>query len=168
MKTYVKISILLVAVALIMLAFYAVQRVSAPESTIIAHERNAFYMARDRDRMEKDPSYAAEISERLQFLDLRTAAAYVAENEPDAAIAIVQKLITVETARAKSGMDGHSRNYANELRFYEILNDAYELKKDEEGAQKAREAYEALLLKAEEARKRKSREEGKQVGSPRD
>jgi hypothetical protein len=51
------------------------------------------------------------------------------------------------------------------MRFYETLKSAYELKKDEAGVKKAMEAYDALLLKAAEARTRESREEGKHVGS---
>ncbi len=168
MKTYVRITILSVLVVLIMLAVYTMRRVSAPESAIIAHERNAIYMARDKDRMEKDPTYAIEMRERLQFLDLRTAVAHIAENNPDAAIAVLQQLIAEEEAQVKSGIGGRSRSYVNEMRFYETLKDAYELKKDEAGAKKAMEAYEVLLLKAAEARKRESQEEGKLVGSPRD
>jgi hypothetical protein len=106
--------------------------------------------------------------ERLQLLDLRTAAAHIAENNPDEAIAIIQKLIAEEEAHAKGSIGGRSRTYVNEVRFYEMLMDAYELKKDEAGAQKAKEAHDALLLKAEEARKQESQEEGKLVGSPRD
>lgn len=165
MKTYVKITILFVVVALIMFAVYAMRRVSAPESAIIAHERETLYMARDKNRMEKDPTYAVEMRDRLQFLDLRIAAANIAEKNPDAAIAAMQKLIAGEEAHATSGADRHSRSYVNEMRFYETLKNAYELKKDEAGAKKATEAYDALLLKAAEARKRESREEGKHVGS---
>jgi hypothetical protein len=168
MKTYVKITILFVVVAVIMFAVYAMRRVSAPESAIIAHERDAIYAARDKNRMEKDSTYAVEMRDRLQFLDLRTAVAYIAENDPDAAIAVIQKLIAEEEAQAKSGVDRRSRSYVNEMRFYETLENAYELKKDEAGAKKAMEAYDALLQKAAEARKRESTEEGKQVGSARD
>jgi hypothetical protein len=155
MKTYVRITILSVLLVLTMLAVYMMRRVSAPESAIIAHERDAIYAARDKNRMEKDPTYAIEMRERLQFLDLRTAAAHIAENNPDEAIAIIQKLIAEEEAHAKVSIGGRSRTYVNEVRFYEMLMDAYELKKDEAGAQKAKEAHDALLLKA------KRRESGK-------
>jgi hypothetical protein len=165
MKPYVKITILFVVVALIMFAFYAMQRVSAPESAIIAHERDAIYAARDKNRMEKDETYAVEMRDRLQFLDLRIAAAYIAENNPDAAIALIQKLIADEEARAKKDIAPRSRSYVSESHFYEILKNAYELKKDEAGVKKATEAYDMLLLKAAEARKRESAEEGKHVGS---
>ena len=168
MKTYVKIAILSVVVVLIMLAVYTMRRVSAPESAIIAHERDAIYAARDKNRLEKDETYAVEMRDRLQFLDLRTAVAYIAENNPDAAIAVIQKLIAEEEAQAKSGVARRSRSYVNEMRFYETLENAYELKKDEAGARKAMEAYDALLQKAAEARKRESREEGKHVGSATD
>jgi hypothetical protein len=165
MKTYVKITILFVVVALILFAVYAMRRVSAPESAIIAHERESHYMARDKSRMEKDPTYAVEMRDRLQFLDLRTAAAHIAENNPDAAIAVIQRLIAEEEARSAGGVARRSLSYVNEMRYYETLKSAYELKKDEAGVKKATEAHDALLLKAAEARKRESREEGKQVGS---
>ena len=165
MKTYVKITILFVVVAVILFAVYAMRRVSAPESAIIAQERDAIYAARDKNRMEKDETYAIEMRDRLQFLDLRTAAAYIAENNPDAAIAVVQKLIAEEEARAKNDVARRSRSYVNEMRFYETLKNAYELKKDEAGVKKATEAYDALQLKAAEARKRESMEEGKHVGA---
>jgi len=165
MKTYVKITILFVVAALIMFAVYAMRRVSLPESAIIAHERDAIFMARDKTRMEKDLTYAVEMRYRLQFLDLRIAAAHIAENDPDAAIAIIQEFIAGEESHATSDVDRRSRSYVNEMRFYETLKNAYELKKDEVGAKKAMEAYDALLLKAADARKRESMEEGKHVGS---
>jgi uncharacterized membrane protein YvbJ len=164
MKTYVKITILFVVVALIVFAAYATRRVSAPESAIIAHERDALYAARDKDRMEKDAIYAVEMRDRLQFLDLRIASAYLAENDPDAAIAVIRKLIAEEEAHAAGGVARRSRSYVNEMRFYETLKNAYELKKDEAGVKNATDAYDALLLKAAEARTRESREEGKHVG----
>ena len=165
MKTKAKITILFVVAALIMFAVYAVRRVSAPESAIIAHERDAVFMARDKNRMEKDSTYAIEMRDRLQFLDLRTAAAYIAENNPDAAIATAQKLIAGEEVHATSGVNRRSRSYVNEMHFYETLKSAYELKKDEAGAKKAMETYDALQLKAAEARRRESAEEGKHVGA---
>ena len=165
MKTYMKITILFVVVALIVFAVYAMRRVSAPESAIIAHERDAMYAARDKNRMEKDENYAVEIRDRLQFLDQRIAAAYIAENNPDAAIAVIQKLIFEEEVHAKIGTARRSRSYVNEMHFYEALQNAYELKKDDAGAQEAKEAYDALQLKAAEAKKRESMEEGKHVGS---
>jgi len=168
MKTYVKITILFVVVALTMFAIYAMRRVSLPESAIIAHERDAMFAARDKNRMEKDLTYAVEMRDRLQFLDLRVAAAHIAENNADAAIAVIQKLIAEEGARAKNDVAPRSRSYVNDMRFYETLKNAYELKKDEAGAQKATEAYDALFLKAAEAKKRESMEEGKHVGSARD
>ena len=168
MKTYVKITILFVVVALILFAVYTMQRVSAPESAIIAHERDAIYAARDKNRMDKDTAYAVEIQDRLQFLDLRIAAASITENNPDVAIALIQKLIADEEAQTKKDAAPRSRSYVKEMRFYETLKTAYELKKDEAGAKKATEAYDALQLKAAEAKKRESREEGKHVGSARD
>ena len=168
MKTYVKITILFIVAALIMFAAYAMRRVSAPESAIIAHERDAIFMARDKNRMEKDAIYAAEMRDRMQFLDQRIAAAHIAENNADAAIAIIQQLIANEEAQAKKDPAPRSRSYVNEMRFYETLKSAYELKKDEAGVKKATEAYEALLLKAAEAKKRENMEEGKHVGSAKD
>lgn len=165
MRTYVKITLLFVVVALIVFAFYAMQRVSEPESAIIAHERDAIYAARDKDRIAKDETYAVEMRDRLQFLDLRIAAAYIAENKPDAAIAVVQKLIAEQEDHIKRAVAPHSRSYATEMRFYETLKSAYELKKDEAGIKRAMEAYDALLVKTAEARERESREEGKHVGS---
>jgi hypothetical protein len=165
MKPYVKITILFVVVALVMFAAYAMRRVSLPESAIIAHEREAIYAARDKNRMEKDETYAVEVRDRLQFLDLRIAAAHIAENHPDAAIAVIEKLIADEEARAQKDVAPRSRSYKNEMRFYDALKSAYEIKKDEAGVKKATEAYDALQLKAAEARKRESQEEGKHVGS---
>ena len=165
MKTYVKITILFVVVALIVFAVYAMRRVSAPESALIAHERDAIYAARDKNRMEKDETYAVEMRDRLQFLDLRIASAYIAENNPDAAIAVIQKLIADEESQMKKEAAPRSRSLVNEMRFYETLKNAYELKKDEAGVKKAAEASDALQLKAADARRRESREEGKHVGS---
>ena len=163
MKPYARITILFVLVALVMFAVYAMRRVSLPESAIIAHERDAIYAARDKNRMEKDETYAVEMRDQLQFLDLRIAAAHLAENHPDAAIAIIQKLIADEEARTKNDVAPRSRSYKNEMRFYETLKSAYELKKDEAGLKKATETYDALQLKAAEARKRESLEEGRSV-----
>ncbi len=164
MKTYVKIAVLFIVAALIVFAVSALQRASLPESAIIAHERDAIYASRDKIRMEKDVTYAVDMRDRMQFLDLRTAAAHIAENNPDAAIAVIRKLIAEEEAHAASSVARRSRSYENEMHFYETLASAYELKKDDDGAKKAREAHDAFLLKAGEAKKRESTEEGKHVG----
>ncbi len=164
MKTYVKIVVLFIVAALIVFAVSALQRASLPESAIIAHERDAIYASRDNIRMEKDVTYAVDMRDRMQFLDLRIAAAHIAENNPDAAIAVIRKLIAEEEAHAASSVARRSRSYESEMHFYETLAGAYELKKDEDNAKKAREAHDAFLLKAGEAKKRESTEEGKHVG----
>ena len=164
MKTYVKIAVLFIVAALIVFAVYALQRASLPESAIIAHERDAIYASRDKIRMEKDVTYAVDMRDRMQFLDLRTAAAHIAENNPDAAIAVIRKLIAEEEAHAASGVARRSRSYVSEMHFYETLASAYELKKDDDGAKKAMATHDTFLQQAAEAKKRENTEEGKHVG----
>jgi hypothetical protein len=131
---------------------------------IIAKERDQIYATRDKSRMEKDPLYARELQDKLQFLGSRLAVAYNAENRPDEAIAVLQQLISDEEVKGKTGILRRSRSYLNEAQYYEVLKESYDLKHDEGNAQKAAESREALLAKAAELRISESREEGKSVG----
>lgn len=148
----------------ILFFIYVVKQTSAPESNIIAKERDQIYASRDKSRLEKDPTYAREFQDKLQFLGYRLAVAYNAENRPDEAITVLKQLISDEEVKGKTGIFRRSRSYLNEAQYYEALKESYDLKHDEENAQKAAKSREDLLAKAADLRIRESREEGKSVG----
>ena len=163
MKTYLRITLLFIVIVVVVVVVYTAKRVSAPESDLIASERNKMYAERDQARMAKDPAYAQELRDKLQVLDYRLAVLYNAQNNPDAAIVVLRKLIDDE--QGKSRTPRSSRSYLNEVRFTALLKDSYDLKKDEANAKKTAAIQEELIAKAAEARKRESIEEGKHVGT---
>jgi len=164
MKRYMRLMVFFIVAVAILFFIYVVKQTSAPESVIIAKERDQIYASRDKSRLEKDPLYARELQDKLQFLDNRLAVAYNAENRPDEAIAVLQQLISDEEVKGKTGILRRSRSYLNEAQYYEVLKESYDLKHDENNAQKAAKSREDLLAKAAELRIRESREEGKSVG----
>jgi hypothetical protein len=159
-----RLMVFFIAAIAILLLIYVVKQTSAPESVIIAKERNKMYASRDKNRLEQDPLYSRELQDKLQFLDVRLAIAYNAENRPDEAIAVLQRLIGEEEAKGKTGVLRRSRSYLNEARYYEVLKESYDIKHDEDNAQKAAKNREDLLVRAAELRTREGREEGKSVG----
>ncbi|HET6363781.1 MAG TPA: hypothetical protein VFG02_01925 [Nitrospirota bacterium] len=164
MRRYMRLMVFSIVAVAILFFIYVLKQTSAPESAIIAKERDQIYSSRDKSRLEKDPLYARELQDKLQFLGARLAVAYNAENRPDEAIAILQQLISDEEAKGKTGILRRSRSYVNEAQYYEVLKESYDLKHDEDNAQKATKSREDLLAKAAELRIRESREEGKSVG----
>lgn len=168
MKRYMKLAVFFSAAVLVVLAVYLAREASAPLSAIMVQERNKLSRLYDKNLAEKDPVHAHELEEKLRFLDYRLALAYNAENEPDAAIEVLQKLIDDERAKEKSGAQRNSRSYLNEARYYEAMAESYELKKDENNANTARHERIKLLGKASELRKQKNREEGRTMRSDSD
>ncbi len=164
MKTYVRIILLFVVVALIVLIFTLFRQATAPESAIIAKERIRVAAEEDKGRMQKDPVYAFEIGSRLRFLDYRIAQAYNNENEPDKAISLLQQLISSEETTGKSSIPRRSRSYQDEARYYEALEQAYVLKHDEAGAERANQRRLEAIARAIESGRKERREEGKSVG----
>jgi hypothetical protein len=165
MRRYMQLIVFFIgAVAVLFLIIFVVKQTSAPESMIIAKERDRIYSSRDKTRVEKDPLYVRELQDKLQFLDYRLAVAYNAENKPDEAISVIQRLINDEEAKGKTGTMRRSRSYLNEALYYEELKKSYDLKHEEDNAQKSIRSRENLLERAAEMRLLESREEGKSVG----
>ncbi len=165
MKTYLRIAVLSVVAAAVLFTVYLVRQASVPQSAIIAMERYKIYASRDKGRMESDRLYALDIQEKLDFLDYRLAVACNAEDKPDEAITVLQKLINNEEAKGKSGTPRRARSYLNEARYYEALKESYDLKRDEAGGKAAVEQRAELMTRAAEAGRRESSGEGKSVGS---
>lgn len=164
MKSYLRILVLFLVAAAVLLVFYMFRRATAPESAIIAKEKNRMAAAADKDRMDKDPIYAHDVKEKLQFLDYTLALAYNNENNPDAAIMVLQKLIGDEETKNKAGAPRRSRSYLNEAQYYEALQKSYSLKHDEAGAERARDRWTQIMARAEAAKRQERLEEGKSVG----
>jgi hypothetical protein len=168
MKTYLRLIILFAVAAAALLVMYLVRQATEPQSAIIARERDRVYAARDGDRMKNDAVYAAKVEDTLALLDYRLAVACNAENKPDRAIDILQRLIGDEEAKEKGGIPRRSRSYLQEANYYEALKESFALTHDEAGVNKALDRYTQLMTKAMESRKLESREEGRSVGSPAD
>ena len=164
MRKYTRLIVFFIVAVSILFFIYVVKQTTTPESVIITKERDEIYASRDKSRLEKDPLYARELQDKLQFLGYRLAVAYNAENRPDEAITVLKQLISDEEAKGKTGILRRSRSYLYEAQYYEVLKESYDLKHDENNAQKAAKSREDLLAKAAELRIRESREEGKSVG----
>jgi len=165
MRRHIRLIVFFIgAIAILFFIIFVVKRTSAPESIIIAKERDRIYASRDKTLMKKDPLYVRELQDKLQFLDYRLAVAYNAENRPDEAISVLQRLINDEEAKGGTGTPRRSRSYLNEAQYYEELKKSYDLKHEEDNSQKSTRSRESLMDKAAELRLRESREEGKSVG----
>ena len=168
MKIYLRIAVFVILAVVVLAIVYAVRQTSAPESAIIARERDRVYAGRDKARMEKDATYALGLQDKLRFLDYSQANAYNAENKPDEAIAILERLIRDEESKGQQEASRRSRSYLNEARYYEALEASFDTKHDEAGVKKAKERRLFLMARAAELEKQESVEEGKRVGSPKD
>jgi hypothetical protein len=164
MKTPVKIGALFFVFVVIVFALFLLKEASKPESSIIAAERDNLARFLDKDRAQKDENYIRDLKDKQQFLGYRLALAYTAENKPDEAVAVLDKMIRDEEAKTPGGRPRRSRSYFDEARYYEALVRAYELKKDDAGAQKAARIHDELLARALEQKRQEERGEGKSVG----
>jgi hypothetical protein len=164
MKTPLKITALFFVVAVIAFALFLMKEASKPESSIIAAERDKLSRSLDKDRDQKDENYVRDLKNKQQFLSYRLALAYTAENKPDEAVAVLDKMIRDEEAKTPGGRPRRSRSYFDEARYYDALIRAYELKKDDTGAQKAARIHDELMARALEQKKQEERGEGKSVG----
>jgi hypothetical protein len=168
MKSYLRLIVFFTVAVLLLIGTYLARRATEPQSSIIARERTRVFASRDEDRMKSDPVYAGEVWEKAAFLDYRLAAAYNAENNPDKAIDVLQRLIRDEEAKEKGVIRRRSRSYMKEADYYETLKESFELKHDEAGVNKALDQYARLRTTALQLRIRESREDGRSVGSPAD
>jgi tetratricopeptide (TPR) repeat protein len=160
MRLIVKILAFFSLAAVVVLVVYGTRRASLSESEIILQERSNLSRMLEQAGSQKEPSH--ELEEKLRFLDYRLASVYNAEGKPDAAIAVLEKLIAQERSRAQRKAD----SYSNEARYQEALARSYTLKKDEARAASALKLHDELMAKAIEQRKQERRGDGKFVGTP--
>ncbi len=168
MKPYLRSIVLFAAAAAVLFVIYLVRHAIEPQSAVIARERKTVFASEDKDRMKSDPIYAGEVREKLAFLDYRLAVAYNAEQKPDKAIDILQRLIRDEEDTEKSGVPRRSRSYMREADYYEVLKESFELKHNDAEVNTALDRYGQLRTKALELRRLESREDGRHVGQPAD
>ncbi len=163
MKNYFRLIVLFVIVAGLVIVLNAAKQAVAPESAIIAKERDRLTASFDKARAGQDPVYAAEFQDRADFLDYRMAVAFIKEGDPDHAIPLLRRLIEKEEA-SDIGGSRRFRSIQREAGYYDTMAQAYDLKHEAPAAQKALEARAGLLARAEEARRKERQEEGKWVG----
>ncbi len=164
MRKYLRLMVFFAVVVVILVAVNMVRQTTAPESVIIARERDKMQDSRDKQRLEGDPLYVRQFQDKIHFLEYRLAIAYNAENRPDEAIAILQRLIGDEESQRKTADVRLPQSYLNEAQYYEVMKESYDIKHDGDKAQKAAKSREDLLVTAAELRERESKEEGKSVG----
>jgi hypothetical protein len=164
MRTSVKITALFFVFVVVVFALFMLKEASKPESSIIAGERDKLVHSLDKDRVQKDENYARDLEDKLRFLGYRLALAYTAENKPDEAIAVLDKMIKDEEAKSRSGRPRRSRSFFDEAKYYDALIGAYELKRDDAGAYNAARIHDELLARALELKRQEERGEGKSVG----
>jgi hypothetical protein len=164
MKTYVKIVALVFAVVAVAFTLFLLKEASQPESSIIAGERDRLSGSLDKDRAQKDENYARDHEDKLRFLSYRLALAYTAENKPDQAIAVLNKMIQDEEAKSRSGRPRRSRSYFDEAKYYDALIGAYQLKRDDASAIQAARIHDELRATALDLKREEERGEGRSVG----
>jgi predicted Zn-dependent protease len=162
LKAYIKMTVFFIFAVAVLLVLYFMRESSKPESAIIAAERANLVHTKDTKRAEQDPVYAASLESKLRFLDYRQAVAYNSENRPDDAIVILLRIIRDES-QLREGVPRRSRSYTAEAQYYEALASSYELKKDNDAAEKAMQRREELLARAAETRKIEELAEGKSI-----
>lgn len=160
---YLRLVVLAAIIVAITATVYLVRTASAPESAIIAKEKNNLTQSIDKNRMEKDPIYTVSVRSKLQFLDYRLAVAYNKENKPEAAKSILEKLIA-EEARNNPASPRRSRSYLREADYHEALRESCELMHDEAGVKREADEHNRLAAKAEATEKKERQDEGKSVG----
>jgi predicted Zn-dependent protease len=164
MKISLKIGALFIAAVVVAFTLFTLREASKPESAIIAAERDKLARSLDKDRAQKDQDYARDLHDKLQFLGYRLAVAYIAENKPNDAIVVLEKMIKDEEATSSVNRPRRSRSYFDEARYYEELIGAYELKGDDTDAIKAARLHDELQVRASELKRQEERDEGKSVG----
>jgi hypothetical protein len=140
---------------------YLLREAPKPESSLIILEREKLARSKDEARAGKDPFYARDFEEKLQFLDYRLAVVYNSENRPDEAIVTLERLIKGEETRERGGLPRPSRSYMNAARYCEALIASFTLKKDDGNAKKAARLREEMLETAAERKKMEEQGEGK-------
>jgi tetratricopeptide (TPR) repeat protein len=168
MKSYLRLIVFFGVAVSLLIVVSLVRQTTEPQSSIIDRERNRVYASRDEGRMKSDPVYASGFREKAAFLDYRLAIAYNAENKPDKALVVLQRLINDEEAKEKDAIPRRSRSYMKEADYYEALKEAFELRHDMAGVNKALDQYARLRTKALELRILEGREDGRYVGAPAD
>ncbi len=163
MKIFIRIVIVLGIVAALAIVYSITMQTVAPESSIIASERNRMMATFDKTRAARDPAYAVEFEDKAAFLEYRMAIALMKEDDPDRAVPVLQNLIKQEEASGSKGTR-RSRSLEKEAGYYEALAQAYDMKHDAAAVQKAADTKTSLMAKAEEARRKERLEEGKWIG----
>jgi hypothetical protein len=125
-----------------------------PESAKIKKQYNSHLKSQDKSKFSKDTSYRTTYQKKSTDFQISLAVAYNLEKKPDDAIVLIEELI-------KQNQDPQYRLfgrlmprgswvYGFDAHYYEILADAFELKKDNESRDRAlKNKYQAL---AEEKR----------------
>jgi len=139
-----------------------------PASSLIVKERDKLARSLQDDPSPRNASAAAESAEKLADLDHRLAMAYIAENRPDTAVAVLERLIRDEEGRGAGEGMRSPRSYRKLSRYYEALSDAYELMRNDSEAMSAKNKRIEMLSKAEDAKRREVLKEGKTVGRSRE
>lgn len=164
MKRYGRHLIVAAAVAAtVLLILYLFGEVSAPVSSLLGKERDRLVRSL-KENGSPQGAAARDIEEKIEVLDYRLAMAYNAENRPDKAVAVLERLIRDEEAKA-AGKKRSSRSYLREARYYETLADAYDLKRDDGEVMSAKHKRLELLSKAEDRKREEMLEEGRHVGT---
>lgn len=164
MKQYGRIVGLVAVVIVLVLVFYVFRQASVPESTIIAREKKRVAASVDKDRIGKDEVFAADHRDKMAFLDLQQAEAFLKENKPDEAAAVLRKLIADEQGKSKGPIPRRSASYLQEARYFEVLQRVYMQKHDDAGAERAAEQRNQITARAETLRRSERLGEGRSVG----
>jgi uncharacterized protein YxeA len=112
-----------------------------PESATIRKQYNSHLKTRDENKFSKDNSYRTMYQKKSTDFQISLAVAYNLEKKPDDAIVLIEELI-------KQNRDPHYRlfgrlmprgswAYGFDAHYYEMLANAFDLKKDSNSRDKA-------------------------------
>lgn len=162
-----KILIAVIAILAVGVGAYFVSTTLKPESEKITKKIQKQIEGIDRAKFLSDPVYRIQTESNISTLEFNLANARTIEGRPDEAIRILEGLIkksqnaSADILLFNKNYQSHSSTYGYEALLFGALANAYDLKKDDESAKKARAKAIGLEKQAETQRKVERAEEEK-------
>ena len=163
MKGFAPVVFLLLAAAAATALFLYWPAAAPSDSRSIAFEKSRLAGSLDQARVANDPVYARKFEMKLKDLDYLLAKAFIRENDPDAAIAVLQKLISDEVAGSNGLARRRYRSWMDEARYYEALRQSNRLKRENAEAERADQRRGEILARAQAAKNEEQLEEGRSI-----
>jgi len=138
-------------------AGYLIYRALLPKSDKLLEQYHAFTATIDQARYQTNAGYRWEVDEELRVRQVALASAYIADNRPDEAIALLEGLIAAMNKQQyvlKKRIRRNSGQVELVAIYYQRLADAYGLKHDEKKKAWARQKSDEYKAEAASLEKR--------------